>query len=173
MNCLDIAEDCSQATRAELYSCDRDHMAYKAKTLFCLAVYEKVGQSLVQATAVAPAVQGAELSDYDLNSSSSVAQRMNYLGMRAPSSPGREGTVPKVGFHETGIFFTPAVESVTFLRQLAVPENSCKPLATQLQFGCCSMSCVAPPHPWTRLLLHVCFIKRGPFRRYVLLAETK
>lgn len=43
MNCLDIAEDYSQATRAELHSCDRAHMAYKAKTLFCLAVYEKVG----------------------------------------------------------------------------------------------------------------------------------
>lgn len=47
MNCLDIVEDCSQVTRAELHSCDRDHMAYKAKTLFCLAAYEKVGQSLV------------------------------------------------------------------------------------------------------------------------------
>lgn len=43
MNCLDIAEDSSQATRAELHSCDRDHMAYKVKTLFCWAIYEKVG----------------------------------------------------------------------------------------------------------------------------------
>ena len=121
---------------------------------------------------VAPAVQGAELSDYDLNSSSSVARRMNYLGMRAPSSPGREGTVPKLGFHETGILFTPAVEIVIFLGQLAVPENSCKPLAPQLQFACCSVSCVASP-PGTRLLLHVCSIKRGTVRGYVLLAETE
>lgn len=72
---------------------------------------------------VAPEVQGAELSDYDLNSSSSVAQRMNYPGMRAPSSPGREGTVPKLGFHETGIFFTPAVEIVIFLWAASSPRK--------------------------------------------------
>ena len=105
-------------------------------------------------------MQAVELSDYDLNSLFSVVQRMNYLGMRAPSSPGREGTVPKLGFRETGIFFTLAVEIVIVLGQLAVPENSCKPLASQLQFAYCSVSFAAPP-PWTRLLFHVCSIKEG------------
>ena len=35
------------AAVAELSSCDRHHMAYKAKSIYCLTLYEKVCQPLL------------------------------------------------------------------------------------------------------------------------------